>query len=202
MQIRTYTQIHTNMHRYIKDTNACTRNIHYTFKLYIAHVNVLAYLFVCDDIKSWVIKSTCGCYIYVYIYIYADVYKLNTVMPNTHMYTPHTHTYTNTHTRTYTNTFHKYSHIHIYTRTNTQTFSPSRSVFLALCLARSLTFSFYLPSLTLSLSLSLSHTHTHTAMAMLDDVMEAMAKFPGAGDRYVASFMPRMLLSAMSFDVG
>jgi len=39
------------------------------------------------------------------------------------------------------------------------------------------------------------------AMAMLDDVMEAMAKFPGAGDRYVASFMPHMLLGAMSTDM-
>jgi len=215
MQICSYTRIHTNMHRYIKDTNACTRNVHHTFKLYITHVNVHAYFLMCDDIKSWVIKSTCRC-------LYAHYCNA----PHTHVHKPYTHIHKHTHThihkhisQIFTHTHvhtHKHtnslalslciscslSRSHIYTRTNTQTLSPSRFVFLALCLARSLTFSFYLPSLTLSLSLSHAHTHIHTAMAMLDDVMEAMAKFPGAGDRYVASFMPHMLLSAMSVDVG
>jgi len=39
------------------------------------------------------------------------------------------------------------------------------------------------------------------AMALMDDVMEAVAKYPGAGDRYVATFLPHMLLGAMSTDM-
>ncbi len=39
------------------------------------------------------------------------------------------------------------------------------------------------------------------AMALMDDVMEALAKYPGAGERYVATFMPHMLLGAMSTDM-
>lgn len=39
------------------------------------------------------------------------------------------------------------------------------------------------------------------AMAMLDDVMEAMEKFPGAAQNYVGRFLPHMLLGAMSTDM-
>ena len=38
------------------------------------------------------------------------------------------------------------------------------------------------------------------AMAMLDDVVEILAKFPGACERYIATFVPHMLVGAMSTD--
>ncbi len=39
------------------------------------------------------------------------------------------------------------------------------------------------------------------AMAMLADIMEALAAHPGTGDRYVATFMPHMLMGCMSTDL-
>ena len=39
------------------------------------------------------------------------------------------------------------------------------------------------------------------AMALLDDVMEVLAKFPGSAARYVGTFLPHMLLGAMSTDM-
>ena len=39
------------------------------------------------------------------------------------------------------------------------------------------------------------------AMALLDDVMEVLAKFPGSAARYVGTFLPHMLIGAMSTDM-
>lgn len=39
------------------------------------------------------------------------------------------------------------------------------------------------------------------AMAMLDDMVEALAKHPGSAERYVATFMPHMLTGCMSVDM-
>ena len=50
-----------------------------------------------------------------------------------------------------------------------------------------------------------AHPHTNAqkrlAMALMDDVMEAVTKYPGAGERYVTTFLPHMLLGAMSTDM-
>jgi len=45
------------------------------------------------------------------------------------------------------------------------------------------------------------HEWRRLAMAMLADVMEALGAHPGAGDRYVATFMPHMLMGCMSTDL-